>query len=750
MPAEDRQTPVPRPVLVIYCVIFLGVLGLAFHSYYGLSPSANIARVSFRYPSFTYLILLLAAQFLPVAVVNARRGILTAVSIFAVTAIWLGTYLGLTLALAYVLLIMGIGMVLASGTSLSRVDRLVVALPAGVSAIALVVAILSLIGIARPDVLALVVSALGTPAAISMLWKQRSSVRDLIDRLPLRTSLRQRLLICAIFQFLTVLSFKTRTLVDADSGWYALRTDWNILHDGSMFSDRGLVHFANYYPKLAELVAAPLLAFGEPTFVLLLNVIAVLACLCLIAHMLWRLGVRATSGVFLALCLLSIPAVTWPAQTAKGDILGLYAGLCCAYFLLEYVERKAIAFLAISVTVGFIAVAIRLTFIGYAPALLLAQIAALAMVTRRGASAGLAFRDLGVPLMLILATAITLLRNHHLTGYFLVGIEPIIELQSRLLGMSANSEWRLLGLEISPTADHFPSIPAGTLATSYFLAPHEFTNVWLTWLSFWIPMAALLLALRPRETIGGVTASIRSRGRTGAFVIIGMMLAMLAGGYMFGMRFYGGPADGNYFVFPAIVVAMVLVGLAYGRGTAVLAEAGPIFALHLVAVYFLLSLVLFANYRPISAASIEPFGSPFIFERLMEAERAKFGLKPVQKILAENLGNADCRALASVGNLDLPDSTRNLRPLHSLPCRVEVLELFNMKGYRHFRPIDETAKRFSRYVCDTGLNVIMLRNGTHSLSAEIETGWLAGKDLEKIETEDWTVWLLERHRQVNC
>lgn len=744
---------VSRLAVPFYCIILAMTLGFAFYSYYVLSLASRNFRLAIRNDDFVLFASLILALFLALLFRSTRGYLSFSALILGATAWLMGAYLGLLVGISYLAIVAAIGYSMLGKTTLDNTDRAVLALPVGAAIVILITAGLSLFQLASVEIVLVVVAAAGISAIGRLAWLGRQSIGEAVRHVPRTLPLWQRLSGIVILQLLLALSYKTRGLPDTDSAFYALRGDRYLLFDGSMFSNTGMSMFVHYYPKMTELVSAPLHALGEPTFILFTSAFVLLGCVAIVSLIIARRHVKPNLAMLTALCLVCVPANTWVAQTAKGDILGLYFALTSVYFLLEYLDRRRLVLLLFSGLVYVLAIETKLTFLAFAPAMLLSQAGAFLVAIVRRQDSRVGIFEIALLGLILICAAVLILRTYLLTGYLNVAAEQLVNLQSSLLGFRPRSEWQLLNMERAHQEAIFAAYPPLQLIRQYFFAPDNSTKIWFTWLSFWLPMGLSLLALRSGHIISSIKEERRAAREgfslAGPFCI-GLPLMILGGYFMFIQEYYGGPGDGNYFAFFVLVATTFLYSTVYSHGKILPREEKAILCLHSIALWFLLSLILFANYHPQSPATMGRWGKLTIYKDIVDLELKKFELDKVGELLAAHVNGEDCRALVSVGDLNLSDTERHIRPSVLLPCRVDVLELFNMRGFANFRPIDESADRFRRYVCDTGLDFVIVRKAAPSLRLTTIVGGLLETGGSQVQTDNWTLSILTDFRQKEC
>jgi hypothetical protein len=344
-----------------------------------------------------------------------------------------------------------------------------------------------------------------------------------------------------------VLFARASVAVGFDSRWYALHPETKLIGGASLFQSLGLSAPVYYFPKLHELLIAPL--GNLDNFAIMIGVsIALLAMIGLVCvRLLDALGIRAPASWLGAALCVSVPAVCNSASVeAKPDTLALLLVLLALLAAVRYAEQRKVSLLIWFATFGLLAMQAKLTAIPYIAALVLAL---LASVRSRG-DAPAATTENPVELRFAVATlvlavvvsALVTARTWLLTGMPTIGPDALVAI------------WRSLGLSIAEPVgtlswtrpQEWSDVPS--LILDELFRPQVLAHIVITW----IGNGWLLLALVAGLARIGTGRPLLPRG----VARFGAALALTGAALLLGFRYGDRGSDGNYFG-AAIVAAYV-------------------------------------------------------------------------------------------------------------------------------------------------------------------------------------------------
>lgn len=343
-----------------------------------------------------------------------------------------------------------------------------------------------------------------------------------------------------------------------DSRWYALHPETKLIANGSVFESLGLSAPVYYFPKLYELLIAPLAKLDN--FAIMTGVgIALLAMIGLVCvRLLDALGVRApTSWLGAALCV-SVPAICNQASAdAKPDTLALLLVLLALLNAVRYAQEATPSRLIWFATFGLLATQVKLTAIPYVVALTVALALSL-----RGARAARAAtleqpRELRLAFVaLALAILVSLLvtsRTWFLTGMPTVGPDALVSLW-RSLGMTLAEPVGTLNWTRGQIWSDVPSLLVDEL-----FRPQVLPHIVISWIgNGWLMLATVAMIAR----VGAGVPLLPARAARFGAVLAATGIALLLG-----IRYGDRGSDGNYFG-AAIAAAYVFAFAAAVHGVA--------------------------------------------------------------------------------------------------------------------------------------------------------------------------------------
>ena len=444
------------------------------------------------------------------------------------------------------------------GLALARVMETVVL---GVTFFALAQWLLALtrIGFAATVVVgwALALTAIALWSLVS--WRNRSA-RSPAGGLLQVTGMRAELFVALAVYLLVFLGLsaiaKANYALEYDSAWYGLRPDSALFHGGSIFSPTNLTAQVHYYPKLYELLTAPLSKTGDNSS------IAAFGVFCWAAYVVASaaIGALVTSDrrIVAALALMagSTPAMIGIAPTAKGDLLAAVLTLAGICKLIEFGRTRELRHVLIAAAGLILAPIVRLSVLPYVAVAACWLMASYCLAIWEGRLALNPLRHPDRRLWLVVVAAIAAFTIVTVRTYVLTGFPFIApaELQRPLAALGFTMRYPVAN-PIDWSAVPIPPLP-GLLRDFLFTPaplPHVVFgwtgNVWLLLIAI-AAIAVLVPAWRPR------LAARDYRSGVLLLVIASLFIAILATTHI-GRR--GG--DGNYYIVPitALISGVLLL-----------------------------------------------------------------------------------------------------------------------------------------------------------------------------------------------
>jgi hypothetical protein len=459
---------------------------------------------------------------------------------------------------------------------------------------------------------------------------------------------------CSIYMLLAalVLSARAVTVVEFDSIWYGLRSEWVLAPYGSIFDHLNLVTWVYYYPKLFEFLTLPSRYLIDFSFLYAINIVIYFAMgMCALAIM--RLcGMRLRHAMLAAVLVMSMPAMTSMCMTAKPDMFAAYLLLVgCMFFIMGLPRGRSIWLLGTLVAVA-LALSTKLIAIPFGGLLSLSALIALyrAYLTRRHhdyATPPAAHNMLlALSVMGALIFGAFLFRTYHLTGLPLVGDSTVDHL------------FESMGFKIrNPTSPYLPGVNDFrsdylTMFYDYLFQPTALPHAAWVWPgnagAFMITAGGLYAALsRPRPTWSIPTLWLIP------IVAAGCILAISFG------RIPGG--DGNYYIFPVTLATLLGLGCLWQSGRPARIGLWMIFPMFIGAGSYLGFLLSPGAQHPGSAAfSLDLTRPPLHAAHDREAKLRDNGYWPIEQFIVSQMPGT-CRGLAT-GDWDT---------LYRLSCIVE-------------------------------------------------------------------------------
>ena len=459
-----------------------------------------------------------------------------------------GTDLALLLGVAYCAGIYGLGVPLVpSGDALdetggykSRVHALRSVL--GLSMMALVLMLGALLfkwDFETNRVVGLSVAALGLVLLGFRLWRPVRSWSDPLSGTDWVTKAALSLLLATAVTGIA----RSNLPFYFDSAWYGLRPDRVLIGADGFYEHLGLTTQVHYYPKLYELVIAPLQGMGDASNVVVIGVMG--ACLFVLSVVSLASVFRIPLGHALvhAALVACYPAVMGTVETPKGDVLAAAFVIYAFVALCRALEAKSPALLTDVAVYCLLASTIRLSALPWLGVLFVGWLLAIGVVFASRERTAAWNHRFFMPLILVFAVFVLT----HARTYWLTGV-PVItnnDLQTQLAGMGFELREPIGALTGSGDERMGMLVGMGVLS-DIALRPdrfplHVFKWVGAAWLVYLF--AALL---RPDRAFAGWRGAVTLLG-------IGLFPLLIA----FNSWATGAPGgDGNYFI---VSVAMIYV-----------------------------------------------------------------------------------------------------------------------------------------------------------------------------------------------
>lgn len=344
---------------------------------------------------------------------------------------------------------------------------------------------------------------------------------------------------------------RSNVVIFYDSIWYGMRPDRVLFGPTGFYDFLGLTTQVHYYPKLYELLIAPLQGWGDHSVAIGFGV----ASLFIFSYAVFIVG--RTAGLdfkiafFLAVAVACVPAAAGTAETTKGDLLASAFVLFGLAALLHGYRGEGLRYLAFCAMFALLASTLRLSVLPWLGLLfilfvLVAGGQMLAVVRQPKSHRG----ELWSIWLVVAALLVTILIHYRtllLTG------TPIVTngvTQERLAELGFELLFPIGAFTGRGEPDGFSHM------LGYFhelaLMPSRYRFHVIKW------MGATWLGLLPFVFLSFIGRSWRERGMLGAILFIAMGFPLLLAYNAWQVE--GG--DGNYFLVPIVCLCVLgLVGL---------------------------------------------------------------------------------------------------------------------------------------------------------------------------------------------
>jgi hypothetical protein len=352
----------------------------------------------------------------------------------------------------------------------------------------------------------------------------------------------------AVFHAIAITMFvllfaKTAVSVDYDSMWYGLSGDRVLVGSGNLFSSEGLVAVVHYYPKLYEALLIPLTGIGSISAISGFSVFSWLLILSTVYFILQEAGVRRKLRPVIIALIATLPALANISITAKGDVFATWLLCVGIYSLLRFRSSRDAYWLWLCSSAALIATQARLSSIPYAGVLLIVLVACMSVAAHqknlRFIKDVLLTKGAFIFVASIALTVLVTLRSLKLAGIPIVAPNPLVKI-AELFGLSLSFP---VGRLPYSTWQH---LSVGKTLFFYLFDPRHYSHLELYWTgNFWLflPLIAAIFGVRYNHAIQ----------RAWPLALMGMTFFVVLFGFRFDPR---AGADGNYFIFPLICMAL--------------------------------------------------------------------------------------------------------------------------------------------------------------------------------------------------
>jgi len=346
---------------------------------------------------------------------------------------------------------------------------------------------------------------------------------------------------------------KAQVSVDADSLWYGISGDRKLFGSGGIFSANGLVAHVNFYPKLFEMIQAPLMGTGSLPLLLGASLFCWVALAGAVSSVLEQLGVKRR-WVWLATALvISTPCIANISIAAKGEVLAAWFCVAAVYFHLRWKHDSHAVWTVLALIAVAFAPLARLSVLPYAGLVFLYAIVDIwSKLRAQGGEKGKAFTGLTPAALLgglaLYVFALVNYRTLKLTGVILISPDSLIGLQHKL------------GLHLHDGIGRFVAdfkVPFASGSYAYLLDPGQYSHLVIFWVSnAWAFLVVAAVVLQNERPTKNAPARMAQR----LFLLSGVIGVI----FLFAYRYTNGGADGNYFIMP-VTFGLMAYFVAYGQ-----------------------------------------------------------------------------------------------------------------------------------------------------------------------------------------
>jgi hypothetical protein len=376
--------------------------------------------------------------------------------------------------------------------------------------------------------------------------------RDDVDRMPQLAMSRPGTAAAFIIALVVICSLavmaRSNHVLYYDSIWYGARPDRVLFGPTGFYDWLGLTTQVHYYPKLYELVLAPLQGWGDQSGAIAFGLASWLFLFAAVQALGIGMGLTSTIAALVACVVLCTPAALGNAETTKGDLAALAFVTFALVALVNAIRRRRSEFLVDVLVFALIASCLRLSVLPYLGVLFIASVTVTLWLWVRAPRAFLGelwtARRALLMITCVVAFLLVHLRTYSLTGTPFVttaGIQDLFDRFGMMLRFPIGA-FTASGEPVSWT-DVFSVVPATALT------PHELRFHTAKWMgAAWFVLLVMV----------GWVALLRARRDAGFMLVfgIGLLFPVLIAALTWQVR--GG--DGNYFLLS--IAAFTVTGVA--------------------------------------------------------------------------------------------------------------------------------------------------------------------------------------------
>lgn len=348
-----------------------------------------------------------------------------------------------------------------------------------------------------------------------------------------------------LFATLLAIVAKSNYRLDYDSLWYGLRPDRILFGPQGLYQDLDLATQVYYYPKLYEVLIAPLVGDGDNASALVFSAFCWVFMLASLDWTAKQFAVPRDWRWALMLAMGTLPAAAAIALSAKGELFAVSLLLLCMGCIQKSFRSSSLTPLADCAVYALLASTVRLSMLPYLSIIFVLWSFALARwsMQRHPVQPRRYRPEAFILVMTAFAIALVHLRTYLITGYPLIGTAGMGDVFERL---AFHRNFPAINLM---DTSRFPLPPFGELLGWYVFSPSRLNmgtwtgNLWAS-----LPAIAVLSAL--------VQRNFSALAKVSVLLVMGAVFFAI----MATFHFSNPGGDGHFFLVP--IAALLLAATA--------------------------------------------------------------------------------------------------------------------------------------------------------------------------------------------
>lgn len=258
---------------------------------------------------------------------------------------------------------------------------------------------------------------------------------------------KEKFLIFILILLVFIQISKSRVVLEFDSIWYGLRSEYTLVGEKSFYDNLGLVQFVHYYPKFQEILYLPLSKTeGNYSFIYSANIYMYVIIIYFTYIFLDNFRITKINKLLLLTLIFSLPAISNYAFVAKTDLMTLFFLIFIIDNILIFYRIGKIEFLIFSILGMLISTGLKATFLMNLPFILIMLVIVL-YIKRKNLFLK---KENRLPCIILIFLTVFVTFGVHLRTYLLTGypLYPFFPNIFKKLGFKAKYPFNLVEINV--------------------------------------------------------------------------------------------------------------------------------------------------------------------------------------------------------------------------------------------------------------------------------------------------------------